>query len=81
MCHLCLCRFQWASLPDCLSVRVLVMYPTQCREGGDSYCGPLDVRLCRQLGDGPVETVVKRLGEVPIMVKVRADSQTPIANC
>ena len=45
------------------------IFPTECRELGTSYTAPLMVTFHRQIGDGPVEKVTKRMGLMPVMVR------------
>jgi len=46
------------------------LMPNECRELGLSYSAPLMVTINRQVGaNGPVESTVKRMGLVPIMLR------------
>ncbi|CAG9461634.1 unnamed protein product [Pedinophyceae sp. YPF-701] len=47
------------------------MFPRDCREAGTTYRGALNVDVCFQTGQDPVERVQKRLGHIPIMVGSR----------
>ena len=45
------------------------VWPSECRELGTSYTAPLMVTYWRQVADGPVEKLTKRMGNVPVMVR------------
>ena len=45
------------------------VWPSECRELGSSYTAPLMVTYWRQVADGPVEKVTKRMGNTPVMVR------------
>lgn len=45
------------------------LFPGECRERELTYAAPLMATLCRRVGDGPVERVQRKLGDIPIMVK------------
>ena len=45
------------------------LMPAECRELGISYVAPLMVTINRRVGNGPVETLKRRMGLIPIMVK------------
>ena len=45
------------------------IFPSECRELGTSYTAPLMVTFHRQVGDGAVEKVTKRMGLMPVMVR------------
>ena len=55
-----------ARTDDSVDTRI---FPSECRELGTSYSAPLMVHFHRQIGDGPIEKTVKRMGLVPIMVR------------
>ena len=45
------------------------VWPSECRELGTSYTAPLMVTYWRQVADGPVEKLTKRMGNLPVMVR------------
>eukprot|EP00762_Andalucia_godoyi_P006323 ANDGO_05931.mRNA.1 DNA-directed RNA polymerase I subunit rpa2 len=45
------------------------LYPHECREAGLSYRAPMIATVCRQVNDGNIETMQRKLGMIPIMVK------------
>ncbi len=50
-----------------------VIYPSECRERGmsyKSYKSKMQAKLCWRINDGPVETEIKSLGSLPILVRV-----------
>ena len=46
------------------------VYPAECRERKITYRGSLRARFVYQLNDGPEQSEVRELGEIPILVKV-----------
>ncbi|KAI9303075.1 hypothetical protein BJ944DRAFT_166080 [Cunninghamella echinulata] len=44
-------------------------YPTECRERLTTYRGRLQVKLCWRINDGPMQSDVRDLGLIPIMVR------------
>jgi DNA-directed RNA polymerase I subunit RPA2 len=45
------------------------VFPSECREQGSSYTAPLMVTYTRQVGDGAIEKLSKRMGQLPVMVR------------
>ena len=45
------------------------VWPSECRELGSSYTAPLMVTYWRQVADGPVEKLTKRMGNIPVMAR------------
>ncbi|KAI9313527.1 hypothetical protein BX666DRAFT_1977413 [Dichotomocladium elegans] len=45
------------------------IYPSQCREGLNTYSGTLSIKLCWRVDDGPVTSEIRDLGLLPIMVR------------
>ncbi|ORX56858.1 beta and beta-prime subunits of DNA dependent RNA-polymerase [Hesseltinella vesiculosa] len=44
-------------------------YPSECRERSNTYRGRFQVKLCWRVNDGPMQTEIRELGQVPIMVR------------
>jgi DNA-directed RNA polymerase I subunit RPA2 len=53
---------------DAHSVNRLI-YPSECRERLVNYAGRMLVKLCWRVNDGPIESEMRPMGNVPIMVK------------
>ncbi|KAJ3010105.1 hypothetical protein HKX48_007581 [Thoreauomyces humboldtii] len=45
------------------------MFPSECRERGMSYKGIMQARLNWRVNNGPVQTEMKSLGKLPVMVR------------
>jgi len=56
--------------PNIMSIKDRKIYPTQCRQSGNTYKGNLTIRLGWSINDIEQESFEKNLGEIPIMVKV-----------
>lgn len=42
-------------------------FPSECRQAGTSYEGPLSIDFCWQVDGGPKQTVTKCVGQIPLM--------------
>ncbi|KAL7753220.1 hypothetical protein RI367_000995 [Sorochytrium milnesiophthora] len=56
-------------VPDKAKSRVRLTYPSECRERLTSYRGKLQLNVCMSINDGPVQRIVKDMGQIPIMVR------------
>ncbi|KAI9205077.1 uncharacterized protein BJ171DRAFT_82715 [Polychytrium aggregatum] len=46
-----------------------VVFPAECRERGTSYKGKMQGKLCWRVNGGPVQSHVRHLGNLPILVR------------
>ena len=47
------------------------IFPAECRERGITYRGKTQAKLCWRINNGPIQSDIKPLGHIPIMVKVK----------
>lgn len=45
------------------------IYPSHCRERLQTYSGKLQVKFCWRVDDGPVNSDIRELGQLPVMVR------------
>lgn len=53
-----------------ISKNVLV-YPAECRERGMTYRGKIQAKFCWRVNDAEVQSEIKTLGHLPVIVRVR----------
>ncbi len=46
------------------------LFPNECRELGVTYEGALIVNVLYSVGGGPLQRMQRKMGHIPIMVKV-----------
>lgn len=57
--------------PGTVGVRNHKIYPSECRQRAATYTGKLTAKIGWSVNGNPQESILRDLGEIPIMIKAR----------